>query len=59
MQWTTEPPVGVGWGDAGTYSWTIKGMLKAGTTYILRAVFVSNDNTEDPQIQSQRVKVTL
>ena len=49
----------VGWSDSGKYSWTMMGMLKPGTTYILRAVFAFNDNTEDPRIQSQRVKVTL
>lgn len=47
----------IGWTGTGTTSWTDKGMLKAGTTYRVFAVFSSNDHTEDRKIMSNWVLV--
>ncbi len=47
----------IGWTGSGATSWTDKGMLKAGTTYRVFAIFSENDHTERRKIMSNWVLV--
>lgn len=47
----------IGWTGSGATSWTDKGMLEAGTTYRVFAVFSENDHTEDRKIMSNWIKI--
>jgi len=49
----------IGWTGSGATSWTDKGMLKAGTTYRVFAVFSENDHTENRKIMSNWVLVSF
>ena len=49
----------IGWTGSGVTSWTIKKMLKTGTTYRVYAVFSENDHTENSKIKSNWVRVNF
>ena len=47
----------IGWTGSGLTSWTDKKMLKAGTTYLVYAVFSENDHSENRKIKSNWIRV--